>query len=96
MNNKKFESFLQKYNEEVGSYQPLKESVDSIILVSHLVERDVTNNLLCTLNEGAVYSTKHLATKQDLEEIGVKVETDYCLFDKPTSFTVPVLVPEKH
>jgi len=97
MKNKKFETYLNKYSEEIGEYVSFSESIDSIIVVEHLVERDITNKLLKLINEGVTFNTKHLATKQDLEEIGLtECSSDYFLFDKPTSFTIPVLVPEKN
>ena len=96
MTYKKFETALDKYSNEIGSCVPLKESIDLVIPVNHLVERDVTTKLVQSINEGSKYETKHLATKEDLEEVGVEcIGSDYFLFDKPTSFTIPVLVPQK-
>lgn len=96
MKKKKFEAFLTEYTNEIGKFVPLTKPLDSVILVTHLVERDVTENLINLLQEGCHFSTKHLATKQDLEEIGIEnISSDYFLFDKPTAFTIPVLVPQK-
>jgi hypothetical protein len=92
---KKFETELDKYVFEFGKCVPFKGSVDQIIPVNSLIERDVNEKLLQNLTEGVQYSTKHIGTKQDLDEIGYESKGgELFIFEEPTSFTVPVLIPE--
>lgn len=91
----KFDTELKKANKNIGSFRPFRGNVEDIILAESLFERASVNSLLEQLNTGNNFKTAHLATKEQLNELGINVtDAEFFIAESPTNFTVPVILPE--
>ena len=91
----KFNDAIQKTNQEIGSFEPFKGNVKDIFLAETLFERTSVQTLLKEINKGKTFKTAHLATKESLNELGLTVvNTPFFIFEAPTNFTKPVIIPE--
>jgi hypothetical protein len=91
----KFDRELQKINTNIGTFRPFKGDVQNIILAESLFERSSVSMLLEQLTEGHKFKTAHLATKEQLQELGINVSgAEFFISDSPAAFTVPVILPE--
>lgn len=91
---KKFESALLELTHDFQEFVPFKGNINEVIVLEGIYDRENANHLIDQINSGKSFTTKHIAEKTKLEELGISLEdADYFLFDKPTSFTRPVLIP---
>jgi hypothetical protein len=91
----KFNTELKKINEDIGTFQPFVGSTDRLILAENLFERSSVEMLLEELSEGTSFKTAHLASREQLEELGIELscKSSLFVFDTPTNFTIPVIIP---
>ena len=91
----KFDAELEKATEEIGSFHPFKGNLTDVFLAEALFERTSVQTLLQEINKGKRFKTAHFATKENLNELGLNVaNVSFFIFDAPTSFTKPVIIPE--
>ena len=91
----KFDEEIQKTNKEIGSFEPFRGKVEDIFLAEMLFERTSVQTLLKEINKGKTFKTAHIATKESLNEMGVNVvNAPFFIFETPTNFTKPVIIPE--
>ena len=91
----KFDEEIQKANEEISSFHPFKGEIEDVFVAETLFERTSVQTLLQEINKGKKFKTAHLATKESLNELGLNVaNASFFIFESPTSFTKPVIIPE--
>ena len=91
---KKFEKALSELDHDFQDFVPFKGNIEEVIVLEGIYDRENASYLIEQVTAGKTFTTKHIASKSDLTELGLQVENfDHFLFDKPTSFTQSVLIP---
>ena len=91
----KFDEELKKANTSIGTFRPFVGKLSEVILAEDLFERTSVETLLNKISEGSTFKTAHIAAKEQLIELGITVtNNDFFIFDSPTNFTKPVILPE--
>lgn len=91
----KFDAELKRVTEEIGSFYPFTGNIQDVIVAEDLFERTSVEFLLSEVSEGKTFKTAHIATKEQLVELGIEqLKGEFFIFESPTNFTKPVIIPE--